>query len=80
MEMISELFVGSAESGSGTNIYTYGQGRLWVEVFVTDEGLYYAEVTDTHTDKKRITTVFSTNAEIINIISQHCRDEYYNNY
>jgi hypothetical protein len=78
--MISDLFVGPAESGSGTNIYTYGQGKLWVEVFVTDDGQYYAEVTDIHTDKKRVTTVFSTNAEIISIITQHCNDEYYNNY
>ncbi len=71
---------GTGSYYSADNIYTYGQGKLWVEVFVTDDGQYYAEVTDIHTDKKRVTTVFSTNAEIISIITQHCNDEYYNNY
>ncbi len=80
MEIIPELFANPVEPGSGTNTYTYGHGRLWIDMFVTDSGQCYAEITDLRTEEKRVTAAFSTGAELMGLITQHCTADYYNNY
>jgi hypothetical protein len=69
--MSSELFVGSAEHSADNSLYEYGQGNLFVEVCESDDGNYYAVVTEIHSNEAKITTSFETCRLLEEAITQH---------